>query len=185
MTASELIDCIVRLFSERGNKEYHGEAVNQLEHALQAATLAERDGQAPSLIVAALLHDIGHMLHDWGEHCAIQGIDDYHEQLAARFLETGFGPEVIEPIRLHVAAKRYLTATRAGYYESLSEASRLSLRLQGGPMTPNEVQIFEAQPYYMSAVTLREYDDQAKVIDMRTPSLTHFRRYLEAASSGR
>ena len=115
MIPDAMIDRIERLFADRGAEEYHGEAVSQLEHALQAAAAGEREGAAPELIVAALLHDIGHLIHSHGEDAAERGIDDRHEELGQRFLQQHFGPAVTEPVRLHVAAKRYLCAVEPGY----------------------------------------------------------------------
>ncbi len=182
MTATEIIDRIERLFAERGGAEYHGEAVTQLEHALQAATLAEEAGGTPSLIVASLLHDVGHLLHGHGEDCATQGIDDRHEELGVRFLAKAFGPTVTEPVRLHVVAKRYLTAARPGYLAELSAASVRSLELQGGPMSPAELREFEANPHFVATVKAREYDDRAKRVGFATPPFDHFRKYLEAVA---
>lgn len=184
MTRSELIARVERLFADRGGAEYHGEAVSQLEHALQAAALAEADGLSADAIVAALLHDVGHLLHGQGEDCAERGIDDRHEELGVRFLAKAFGPAVTEPVRLHVAAKRYLTAVRSEYLAALSPASVRSLQLQGGPMTPDEVKAFEANPHCAVAVKVRECDDRAKVAGLETPSFAHFRKYLEAARAG-
>jgi [1-hydroxy-2-(trimethylamino)ethyl]phosphonate dioxygenase len=181
MTPTEMLDRIERLFAERGGGEYHGEAVTQLEHALQAATLAEQNGLSPQAISAALLHDIGHLLHAHGEDCATQGLDDRHEELGVRFLSKAFGPEVTEPIRLHVAAKRYLTAVRPEYFSLLSAASIRSLGLQGGPMSAAEVRRFEANPHCGVVVRVREYDDRAKVVGLATPSFAYFCRFLEAA----
>src|SRR6516225_6317978 len=116
-----------------------GEPVSQTEHALQTAWAAEQAGAASALIAAALLHDIGHLLHDLPEDCAHHGIDDAHEVRGARWLVQHFGPDVTEPVRLHVPAKRYLCSTDPAYRSQLSEASELSLKLQGGPFTPAEV----------------------------------------------
>jgi [1-hydroxy-2-(trimethylamino)ethyl]phosphonate dioxygenase len=179
MTPAEILDRIDKIFAERGAAEYRGEAVTQLEHALQAATFAESEGLAAEVIAAAMLHDIGHLLHGYGEDCADQGIDDRHEELGVRFLSRGFGLALTEPIRLHVAAKRYLTATRPGYFDNLSPASIQSLELQGGPMTLSEGREVEAQPYFSLAIKVRECDDRAKVIGLITPSFAHFRKYLE------
>jgi phosphonate degradation associated HDIG domain protein len=184
MTPFFVLGRIDQLFSHRGGAEYHGEAVTQLEHALQAATLAEADGLPVEVIVAALLHDVGHLLHDNGEACAEQGIDDRHEELAASFLRWGFNAPVVEPIRLHVEAKRYLTAARAGYLAKLSPASIRSLELQGGPMSSEEARAFEANPHHDAAVRIREYDDAAKVVGMQTRPFDHFRQYLEAVARG-
>jgi phosphonate degradation associated HDIG domain protein len=177
---AEVLERIDRLFAERGADEYHGEAVTQLEHALQCAALAERAGQPTAVIGAALLHDIGHLLDDHGEGYLDRGCDDRHEELGARFLLRAFGPEVTEPIRLHVPAKRYLCATRADYIAALSPASVRSLEFQGGPMSVLERAEFEAHPHFRAAVVVREYDDAAKVAGLVTPPLAHFRAYLEA-----
>jgi phosphonate degradation associated HDIG domain protein len=182
MTATELLDQIERLYAERGGAEYHGEAVTQLEHALQAADLAEGGGYPPAGIAAALLHDIGHLLHGHGEDCAARGVNDDHEDLAVRFLVAAFGPSVTEPIRLHVAAKRYLCAVEAGYVGRLSEASARSLVLQGGPMSAGEVEEFEKNPFCRAAIAVRRWDDAAKVPGLPTPPFAHFRQYLETAA---
>jgi phosphonate degradation associated HDIG domain protein len=180
MTPTEVLTRIERLFAERGGAEYHGEAVTQLEHALQAAYFAEKDACPAEWIAAALLHDIGHLLHSLGEDCAAQGIDDRHEELGVRFLAFAFGPAVTESVRLHVAAKRYLTAARPEYLARLSRASLLSLEFQGGPMSPEESREFEMNPHHAAAVALREYDDRAKLVGLATPPFTYFRKYLEA-----
>lgn len=184
MTMDVMLARIDRLFLDRGSDEYHGEAVTQLEHALQCGRLAEADDRPPCMIVAALLHDLGHLLHAQGEDALERSIDDRHELLAARFLAPAFGPEVTDPIRLHVPAKRYLAAVRPGYRELLSPASIRSLALQGGPMTPAEITAFELEPFGSAAAALRVYDDRAKVVGLATPPYAHFRSYLTAALRG-
>jgi phosphonate degradation associated HDIG domain protein len=178
MTTAETLARIDRLFAARGGGEYHGEAVTQLEHALQCAALAEADGQPAEVVAAALLHDIGHLLHGHGEEYLAQGVNDRHEDLGARFLAGAFGPAVTEPIRLHVPAKRYLCAARPDYFAGLSPASVLSLELQGGPMTAAERAAFEALPYARAALAVRGYDDRAKAVGLATPTFAHFRAYL-------
>jgi phosphonate degradation associated HDIG domain protein len=180
-TGQDRVQSIIQLFKERGDAAYHGEAVSQTEHALQAAWAAEKAGADSALITAALLHDLGHLLHDLGENCAHQGVDDAHEARAARALRGWFGPNVTEPIRLHVAAKRFLCASEPGYFERLSEVSVLSLKLQGGPFSPEEVRDFQQNPHAEAAIALRRWDEEAKVLGLRTPDLDHFRPYLEAA----
>ncbi|MDX2282967.1 MAG: HD domain-containing protein [Bacteroidia bacterium] len=172
---------VLTLFRERGGSLYGGEAVTQLEHALQSAWLARQAGAKPSLIAAALLHDVGHLLHDLPDDAPDQGIDDAHEELAARYLSRHFVPAVAEPVRLHVAAKRYLCTTQQGYLDTLSAPSLQSLHLQGGLMSPAEVEAFEALPFYADAVALRVWDDLAKDPDMRTPPVEAFAVEIEAS----
>jgi phosphonate degradation associated HDIG domain protein len=181
MGREEIINEVFALFRERGDAAYIGEPVSQTEHALQAAWAAERAGAGSPMIAAALLHDIGHLLHDFPETCADDGIDDRHEQLGARWLERWFGANVVEPMRLHVAAKRFLCATDSHYLARLSPASVHSLKLQGGPMTAAEVQAFKENPYALSAVALRGWDEEAKVAGMETPGLEHFQPHLLAS----
>ena len=175
------IQRIVRLFSDHGDAAYFGENVSQTEHALQSAWAAEKAGAAAALIAAALLHDVGHLLHHLGEECARHGIDDCHEDLGARFVERYFGPAVSEPIRLHVPAKRFLCAVDSGYHARLSEASQRSLALQGGPFSADQAEEFRRNPHIDAAVALRRWDDEAKIAALATPGLDHFRPYLEAA----
>jgi phosphonate degradation associated HDIG domain protein len=171
---------IVQLFAQRGHSLYGGEAVTQEQHALQAACFARQAGAGPAQVAAALLHDIGHLLHKLPDDAPDQGVDDVHEALAAQFLERHFEPAVVEPARLHVAAKRYLCATRPGYLESLSAPSLLSLELQGGVMKGDELAAFEGLPFFQEAVQLRLWDDLAKDPAMLTPPLADFLPDLEA-----
>ena len=170
---------IADLLSLRADGLYGLSDVNQRQHALQAAWLAERTGGSDALIVASLLHDVGHMEHDLGDNPAEQGVDDLHEQRGYAFLASWFGPEVTEPVRLHVAAKRYLCATEADYFSKLSKDSVLSLSLQGGPMSAKEVVAFDALPGAAAAVQLRRFDEQAKVKDLETPLVAHFLPFVE------
>jgi phosphonate degradation associated HDIG domain protein len=173
---------IMALFASRGGSQYGREAVNQVEHALQAAAMAEAEGAGSALIAAALLHDVGHLLHDLPADAPDDGIDDHHENSSAASLHTIFPDRVTEPVRLHVAAKRYLCATDPDYLGRLSQPSVVSLGLQGGPMTPAEVAAFEAEPYYIDALRLRWWDDLAKVPGRATPPLSHFEKYLADAA---
>ncbi|MDY0874057.1 phosphonate degradation HD-domain oxygenase [Dongia rigui] len=173
------IRAIQAAFDKRGQDSY-GEGVNQLDHALQCGYCAERDGATPALIVATLLHDIGHLLHDLPDDIADQGIDTQHESLGSAWLSQHFGPEVSEPVRLHVPAKRYLATVEKGYYDLLSEASILSLKLQGGLMSETEVKAFEKEPYYRDGIQLRRWDDEGKIAGWEVPDLGHFQKYIEA-----
>lgn len=172
------IDRIFQLFEEKGNGAYFGEAVTETEHALQCAHLAELSGAGVAVIAAALLHDVGHLLHGQAEDLAERGIDGRHEHGGAAWLRRYFGPEVVDPVRLHVAAKRYLCVVEPDYDAALSEASRLSLRLQGGPMSPEEVNGFEREPWFRAAVAVRRWDDEAKVPGLHVPHLEHYRSCL-------
>ena len=167
---------ILRLFRERGHSQYGGEAVSQEEHALQAAFFAEQSNAAPSLIAAALIHDIGHLLHALPDDAPEQGIDDRHEVLAGRWLAKRFGPDVVEPVEMHVAAKRYLCATEPGYMQRLSPPSILSLELQGGPMSADEAEAFRSHPFCAAAVALRRWDDAAKIPQLVTAAAGAFCR---------
>lgn len=173
---------IIELFEKKGEERYGGEDVSQTQHALQSALAAENEGADAELIAAALLHDVGHLLHNLPDDCADQGVDDKHEDLAYRWLGRYFSPRVTEPIRLHVDAKRYLCATRPDYFSTLSESSITSLALQGGPFQPAETKAFESQPFSAEAVRLRHWDDIAKIKDLPTPDLEHYRSYLLEAA---
>ncbi len=171
-----LVDQLKELFDSQGGDLYGGEQVTQLQHALQAAQLAEQQNRPSSEIIAALLHDVGHLLHDLGDDCAERGIDDIHERAGADWLAdvAGFVPAITEPVRLHVPAKRFLCAVNPHYHAQLSAASQLSLSLQGGAFTADEVAAFRETPYSESAVRLRGWDDLAKQPDLTTLDLQHF-----------
>ena len=174
------LDDIRAAFAKRGADSY-GEGVSQLEHALQCGACAERDGASPALITATLLHDIGHLLHDLPQDIADQGIDTEHESLGSAWLSQHFGPDVTEPVRLHVAAKRYLATVEKGYYELLSAASIQSLKLQGGLMSPEETRKYEAERFAADGIKLRRWDDEGKIVGASTPDLTHFERFVSRA----
>ena len=174
------IDDIIELYRTAGAARYGMEAVSQEQHALQCAQLAEQAGCPPLLVAAALLHDLGHLVKV--ERRAGDAKNDLHEFVAIPFLRGMFPEAVIEPIRMHVDAKRYLCATQPGYWDTLSPASRRSLELQGGPFTTDEAQRFIAQPFAYNAVSLRRLDDCAKSPTAITPGWGHYRRVLERAA---
>ena len=169
---------IVELLGSRATTWYGQEAVSQLEHALQCAHLAERANEAPETVVAALLHDLGHMLSaertPVADQDALPAKDDLHQFVALPFLRSLFPDAVLEPIKLHVDAKRYLCAVDAGYWADLSPASKHSLELQGGRYDDVQVRAFEDLTFYAEAVRLRRYDDLAKVPGQVTPPLAHY-----------
>jgi phosphonate degradation associated HDIG domain protein len=173
---------IVQLLSSRATTWYGQEAVSQLDHALQCAQLAESAGETDSTVVAALLHDLGHIV---GANQPVYGPadaaaeampekDDLHQYVALPFLRSLFADAVLEPIKLHVDAKRYLCAVDAAYWADLSPASKHSLVLQGGAFDSAQIQAFEALPFSQEAVRLRRYDDLAKVPGALTGGLAHF-----------
>ncbi|WP_035794247.1 2-trimethylaminoethylphosphonate dioxygenase [Kitasatospora mediocidica] len=179
------LDTLQELFEGEGAGEYLGEEVTMAEHMLQAGILAERAGAPDAQIAAALLHDVGHIsgAHSQGAMSGRQlmkGVDNHHSATGADWLARWFGPDVTEPVRLHVAAKRYLCAVEPGYRAALSEASEYTLQVQGGPMTPEEAAAFAALPGAQDAVAVRRLDDQAKVADAQTPTFDHFRPLLAA-----
>jgi [1-hydroxy-2-(trimethylamino)ethyl]phosphonate dioxygenase len=179
MTAA---DEITAIFSKRGESSYFGEPVSQLEHALQAAHFARQEDAPEHLVVAALVHDIGHLVENNPENIADLGIDAKHEEIGESWLAQRFGPEVYEPVHLHVAAKRYLCATDPGYLSRLSPASVQSLQLQGGPMPAEEIAAFESNRYFHDAVRLRYWDDQAKMPGLETAGLPSYLDLIQQAS---
>ena len=172
----ELLD----IFAGRATRRYGLSEINQLQHALQSAACAEADGAPPATVLASLLHDVGHMIHDLGEDPASAGVDDVHEQLGAAWLAERFGPAVSEPVRLHVAAKRYLCTVEPDYFGKLSDDSVRSLELQGGLMSPDEVAAFRANPWHEEAVRLRRFDEAAKDPRACTPDFDHYLRHVAA-----
>lgn len=167
------LDAIDKLFSVHGTLTY-GEAVNQIEHALQCADLAEKSGASDALIVATMLHDVGHMMHRDAAGALQAGVNDVHESLGSKFLARWFGPEVSQPVALHVEAKRFLCRRDSSYHDRLSPISKRTLELQGGPMTAAQADSFEKLPYAMDAVAVRQWDDQGKRAAVETPPLAHF-----------
>ena len=165
---------IERLFEERGGEQYSGEPVTQLQHALQTAARAEAESASDALVTAALLHDLGHLLHELGETPSMRGVDDAQQYRALPFLRGLFDDDVLDAIKLHVDAKRYLCVTRPAYHASLSADSKRSLLLQGGVFSDEEAAAFIARPGAQGAVSLRLWDDLAKNAHQVTAPLSHF-----------
>jgi phosphonate degradation associated HDIG domain protein len=159
---------ILALYGARGAQAYFGERVSVTEHGLQAAHFAQAEAAPDAMVVAALLHDIGHLLEAVPDDIEDWTLDGRHEEIGAHWLARHFPAAVSEPVRLHVPAKRYLCATDAGYFARLSAASVHTLKLQGGPMSGPEVEQFEAQAFWREAVRLRHWDDQGKVAGLQT-----------------
>jgi [1-hydroxy-2-(trimethylamino)ethyl]phosphonate dioxygenase len=175
-----ITDEILAIFGKRGSDEYFGESVSMTEHALQAAYFAQSAGAPKSLIVAALLHDIGHLVEEVPSDLKDWTVDAHHERVGSEWLARRFRPEVSEPVRLHVPAKRYLLATDTAYFAKLSPASVVTLKLQGGPMAAHEAAQFETESFYRDAVRVRKWDDQGKVAGLKTPGLEDYRTLIEA-----
>jgi len=172
-----IVDEILSLFETRGSRDYLGEAVSQREHALEAADLAVRAEAPDALVVAALLHDIGHLLGPVDDP-ADRGLDGLHEEEGSRWLSDHFGENVTEPIRLHVMAKRYLCGSDATYFASLSPASIRSLELQGGPLGVAEMRWFETNPHHHEAIRLRRWDEAAKIPGLQVPNVSSYTELL-------
>jgi gamma-butyrobetaine dioxygenase len=182
MTTSEELFSI---YTQQGEALYFGEAVTVAEHCLQAAHLAQAANAPESLVIAALLHDIGHLIEPAAADIADWHSDAQHELTGSRWLAARFGPAVWQPVRLHVAAKRYLCATDAAYAGKLSAASLVTLRLQGGPMSGVEAAAFEAEAYHRDAVRLRLWDDQGKIADLPTADFGDYCALIDRLSADR
>jgi gamma-butyrobetaine dioxygenase len=180
MTTQNPVQLIADLFASEGADEYLGEAVTQASHMLQSAAAAERDGVGDSLVAAALLHDVGHFTGTVTGHQLMSGTDNRHSDVGAQWLTQWFGPDVTEPVRLHVAAKRYLCAVEPSYAATLSPASVYTLGVQGGPMSAQDAGRFAASPYADAACQLRRWDDAAKDPSAWHPDFEHYRPLLAA-----
>jgi len=167
------------LFDSEGGRDYLGEQVSMAQHMLQAGAAARRAGASPELVVAAAVHDVGHFTGVLTGRELMQGSDNHHEEVAAGWLGRWFGPAVTEPVRLHVLAKRYLCAVDPDYEEQLSEASRYTMSVQGGPMSPEEAGAFARHPYAREATELRRYDDLGKDPAAPALALADFRDDIE------
>jgi phosphonate degradation associated HDIG domain protein len=180
--ARAISDEIVALFSRRGSACY-GEHVSMTEHSLQAAQFAQAAGAPTALVIAALLHDVGHLVAGVSTDLGDWSHDARHEDTGSRWLSARFAPEISEPVRLHVPAKRYLCATDPDYARTLSPASVATLKLQGGPMSAAEARQFERERYFRDAVAVRRWDDQGKVAGLTTPGFEHYRGWIDALAA--
>lgn len=169
----DIVNQILELFQARGDAAYLGEPVSQTEHALEAAHRAVQEGASDAQVTAALLHDVGHLLGPEDDP-AERRIDAVHEDRGCAWLARHFGPEVTEPVRLHVMAKRYLCAVDAAYRGLLSPASIRSLELQGGALSRGDAEEFERNSHAAGAIRLRRWDDRAKIPNLDVPDLGHY-----------
>jgi [1-hydroxy-2-(trimethylamino)ethyl]phosphonate dioxygenase len=176
------LDEITSLFGRQGAQSYFGESVSLTEHSLQTAYAGQLAGAPAALVVAALLHDVGHLIEDVPDDILDWQADARHEEVGSGWLALRFGPEVYEPVRLHVPAKRYLCAVDRSYFARLSAASVRTLELQGGPMSAGEVATFERERFFADAVLVRRWDDQGKVAGLVTPALSAYGELISQCS---
>jgi len=179
LSANNIVAFLQDIFDRRGGEEYLGEPVTMAQHMLQGATIAKNNGESELIIVAALLHDIGHFTSEFGMFSMDDTEDKHHEDAGAKVLEAFFPTLITDCVRYHVAAKRYLCATRPEYLEVLSEASVHSLMLQGGPMNKTEIADFEKNPNLQQIIAVRYLDDAGKSADMQTPDFSDFAPMLQ------
>ena len=192
MANQDIIDRLFDIFSRHGERSYQGGDVSMAEHMLQTAAAAERASCAPSIVAAALLHDVGHFITDFArleddpKHASMleATVDRHHEKAGAKMLQPYFPEDVVEPIRLHVQAKRYLSAVEKDYVKTLAPQALHTLGLQGGPMSPSDVTAFEENPYGQAASMLRRWDDAAVVPGLKTPDFEHYRAMLRDLLTG-
>lgn len=174
LNSENIVAFLGDIFERRGGEEYLGEPVTMAEHMLQGAHFAEEAGEPEAIIVSALLHDIGHFTSEFGTFSMDDTDDKFHEEAGAEILEQFFPTLITDCVRYHVAAKRYLCATKDTYFNRLSEASVHSLNLQGGPMNDDEVVEFEKNPNLREIVKVRYYDEAGKRPDLATKPYSHY-----------
>ena len=170
-STSDLFD----LYESKGHEPY-GESITQIEHALQCAALARDERASDAMVVAALFHDVGHLVVDLQNlpDFALDEVDDDHEAIGARILSPLFGPAVAQPVSLHVTAKRWRCTCEPAYYDRLSEASKLSLKAQGGLLSDEECLRFEEHPGFPDALALRTWDDEGKIVGLEVGTLDDY-----------
>lgn len=178
-----IVPFLADIFERRGAEDYLGEPVTMAEHMLQGALQAEQEGAGDELVAAALLHDIGHYTSEFGTYSPDDTEDRHHDEAGGDVLQPFFPPVVVECVRLHVAAKRYLCATDPSYMGKLSEASVHTLSLQGGPMSSDEVAAFERNPFFREAVRVRLWDEGGKIGGLPTPPFSHYAPFLQRVVS--
>lgn len=174
----DILETIEKIFVDKAEANYLGEDCTTASHMLQGAYLATEEGADDELVAAALLHDIGHFANEFTQKALENGVDGHHELVGAEIIAGHFPERTVAAVRNHVAAKRYLCATDAAYYDRLSAASKATLALQGGPMSADEVAAFEQVPHYEDAVKVRLWDDDGKSPDVAIPPFSHYKPLL-------
>ncbi len=173
MTADKIVEHILDAFAKCGHLDY-GENISMEEHMLQTAFLADENDEEDKVVVAALLHDFGHLICNMPNNTFEEGDDNYHEELGAKALQDWFEDDIVEAVRLHVDAKRYLCAANPEYKDKLSEASITTMAIQGGPMNKREMLAFRRKKGHRIAIRIRAYDDCGKMPEMRRPGLNYY-----------
>ena len=173
-----IIDKIINKY-QTNNSLYIGEKVTITEHMVQTAMLAEQNHSSESLICACLLHDYGHFIIEDPNQLVSKSVDGKHENIAFNFLKNYFKPAIVEPIKLHVQAKRYLCRNKS-YWNILSEASKVSLKLQGGIMSDNEAKKFVSLKFHEQAILLRKYDDEGKIPNIKMKKIEDYRNLINS-----
>ena len=176
----DMINDIINIYTKWGTQKYD-EQLSQIDHAIQCAALARQAGASDDLIIASLLHDIGHLLELESKSGNVNiDINDKHEATGTKYLARSFGTGVTAPIALHVDAKRYLCAVEPTYFDMLSEGSVKSLELQGGPMTDDEARRFEGLGGFEDAVSLRRWDEQGKILDLEVAPFSAYVQMMQS-----
>jgi predicted HD phosphohydrolase len=166
------------IFNFSNNKFlYIGEGLTMSEHMIQTAMLAEKNKCSGDLICSSLLHDYGHFVLEDPNQLVSDHIDGNHEKIGANYLKEYFSNEIIEPILFHVDAKKYLARNKK-YFDDLSEASKISLKLQGGIMSDNEAKKFEKNKNYKNAIKLRSFDEGAKKQNIKIKNIKDYKELL-------
>ena len=173
-----IVDEIINKY-QNNNSLYIGEEVTMTEHMIQTAMSAEENQSPASLICACLLHDYGHFIIEDPDRLVSKSVDGKHEDIGFNFLKNYFKPEVVEPIKLHVQAKRYLCREKS-YWNALSKASKVSLKLQGGVMSDKETEEFTSLKFHYDAILLRKYDDEGKIPNIKMRKIEDYRNLINS-----
>lgn len=175
-----IITKIISLYEKNGASNYIGENLSQTEHMIQSAMLAEDAKESPQVIIAAFLHDIGHLieLQNNSVQMELLGVQNHEEIGREYLLKMGISKKIANLVGNHVKSKRYLTQTDPSYFSTLSEASKKTFIFQGGAMNETEMKEFELDELFAESIRLRKYDDQAKIPDLKIKSLDYYAKMM-------